>query len=399
MKSVIKGLITLSLFTTVVATTISLPNNAIAAQTTVNVTIDGVLQTYEQPATLNDGSVFVPFRPIFQAFGTSVHWDQNNRIVTAYKDNQIISLTIGDHNASVDNVPFHLEQAPTIMEGSTMVPIRFISEALGAQVNWNSDTSTVEIKKPTRNESENVYGFTFDFPQSWKNIVKVEDNTNDSSVISTYPLRNGNVFRFYLTDFGDPSVSVNFFEIHVFNQTVDEWKADKHPGYTYLTTKNHLTFAYMLLSKDAQTVKSQANDAYQGNNTVTDDQFKKLEEIFTQLPNVISTFKVINEKPEKSTSSFRSYEGTWTTNDVAEFTSFQISPIKIKFITDKAAILTVSDWVDTVIQFNDNGFSGSLKPLSDTTLSMSDGNLTLRVPVIRDGMRSGSKTITYTHEK
>ena len=56
-----------------------------------------------------------------------------------------ISLTIGSTQATVDGQPQTMDVAPFIVTDTTFVPLRFISQALGASVNWNDSTSTVTI--------------------------------------------------------------------------------------------------------------------------------------------------------------------------------------------------------------------------------------------------------------
>ena len=98
---------------------------------------------------IENGRTMVPVRFISEAFGATVNWEPPKTITIAFKDTQII-LQIGNTIASVRRIGtpakhITLEAAPKIVNGRTFVPIRFISEAFGANVNWNPVTKTIEI--------------------------------------------------------------------------------------------------------------------------------------------------------------------------------------------------------------------------------------------------------------
>lgn len=81
-------------------------------------------------------------RAIFEALGASVDWDQAYReTVTATKNGTTVKLRIGSETAYRNDQPITLE-VPGIMDENwrTMVPLRFVSEALGANVDWNETT-------------------------------------------------------------------------------------------------------------------------------------------------------------------------------------------------------------------------------------------------------------------
>ncbi|GAA3403434.1 copper amine oxidase N-terminal domain-containing protein [Paenibacillus hodogayensis] len=111
----------------------------------VNVVIDGVLQTFDQSAIVKNGSTMVPLRGVFEALKAEVEWNQATRTVTATKDTTTIILGVDETYAFVNLVPVELAAKAEIINGSTMVPLRFVSEALGARVDWNAETFTATI--------------------------------------------------------------------------------------------------------------------------------------------------------------------------------------------------------------------------------------------------------------
>jgi len=92
------------------------------------------------------GRTFVPIRVVAESFEATVEWNATLKEVTITQQEKIIKLRIGSKEASVDGKLYVLEAAPYIKSGRTMVPIRFISEAIGLTVSWDSKTKTVTIK-------------------------------------------------------------------------------------------------------------------------------------------------------------------------------------------------------------------------------------------------------------
>jgi hypothetical protein len=113
---------------------------------TVSVVVNGNPITFpnQQPLMEND-RVFVPLRGVFETLGAKVNWDPASQTVTAFRGRTKIQLTIGQNTASVDGQPVQLDVAAQVLQGSTMVPLRFVGEALGNNVKWDSANNTVII--------------------------------------------------------------------------------------------------------------------------------------------------------------------------------------------------------------------------------------------------------------
>lgn len=122
----------------------------------VALTLDGEpLEPQGAPALVQylgqDGRTLVPVRTVAEALGATVVWVPENRQVLLLRGEQTIVLTLGSASASVDGVtldlPGGVPAGVVKWEGkeSTMVPLRFVSEQLGAQVEWDNDTFTAHI--------------------------------------------------------------------------------------------------------------------------------------------------------------------------------------------------------------------------------------------------------------
>lgn len=108
---------------------------------------DRLLQTEAEPLII-DGSVLVPMRPLFEAHGAKLIWNSAAKTVTATKDSNTLTYRIGELNAVFNGKPVSLMVPGQIVDGSTLMPLRFVSETLGSSVKWNPDTRTVHISSP-----------------------------------------------------------------------------------------------------------------------------------------------------------------------------------------------------------------------------------------------------------
>jgi hypothetical protein len=118
---------------------------AVPAQGAVRVFVDGDQVTFDQPPVTIGGRVLVPLRGIFEKMGATVVWVPATRTVRAQRGTTSVELQIGSRNASVDGRTVMLDVPAQIVGGRTLVPLRFVSEALGAQVDYNAATRTVTI--------------------------------------------------------------------------------------------------------------------------------------------------------------------------------------------------------------------------------------------------------------
>lgn len=105
---------------------------------------DQPLQT-SVPPIIMQGRTLVPMRDIFEALGASVSYNALTRGITATRDSSTVNLQIGNRAASVNGQTVYLEQSPLVISGSTLVPLRFVSEAMGARVAYNAPTQLVSI--------------------------------------------------------------------------------------------------------------------------------------------------------------------------------------------------------------------------------------------------------------
>ena len=132
-----------------------IPQTYAAEDQPISVQIDGKLQQFEQPPVIVNDRTLVPLRAIFEALGARIDWNSKTQTVTAanLKAKLRIVLTVGKESAEVNGESLTLDLKAQLINGRTMVPLRFVSQALGAKIDWVPATRTVLITtaKPTPN--------------------------------------------------------------------------------------------------------------------------------------------------------------------------------------------------------------------------------------------------------
>jgi hypothetical protein len=99
------------------------------------------------PPIISKGRTLVPLRAIFEELGAEVEWDSQARSISAYKGNTELYLEIGSNMAFLNGEQIFIDVPPQIINGRTLVPLRLVSEALGAKVSWNSNLQLASIKQ------------------------------------------------------------------------------------------------------------------------------------------------------------------------------------------------------------------------------------------------------------
>lgn len=92
-----------------------------------------------------EGRFLVPMRGIFEGLGAEVGWDGETRTVTGTRGVTSVQLTIDSTEATVNGERVELDVPATIINGSTFVPTRFVSESLGASVSWDGENRVATI--------------------------------------------------------------------------------------------------------------------------------------------------------------------------------------------------------------------------------------------------------------
>ncbi len=96
------------------------------------------------PVIVNSRTL-VPIRAVIETMGGKVLWDQDTQKIIIELLDKNINLAIGSNTAYVNNEQKELTTSPEVINGRTMLPIRFISENLGYKVDWEADEQIITI--------------------------------------------------------------------------------------------------------------------------------------------------------------------------------------------------------------------------------------------------------------
>jgi len=118
---------------------------SIPYSTPVFVRYNGEIVDFDNAAPIIKSSrTYVPLRAVMEMMGYTVSWEQATGNVTCIKDTDTVIIT-PEGDITVNGVISELKAVPINFKGSNVVPVRFISEAVNASVEWNDEQRTVEI--------------------------------------------------------------------------------------------------------------------------------------------------------------------------------------------------------------------------------------------------------------
>lgn len=122
----------------------------------IKIIVDGEEVSFEgdQSPVIENGRTLVPFRAVFEKMGAEVKWFSDIKLCEA----SLGQLTVGIHIDSTevvlgDGMSVESDVPAKIMNGRTMVPLRVLSEGIGAEVEWDGETKTVTINTPETDEA------------------------------------------------------------------------------------------------------------------------------------------------------------------------------------------------------------------------------------------------------
>ncbi len=123
------------------------PGKGQAASGHSNIYLDGtelVLATNAKIETIQN-NVMIPVRVVVENLGFKVAWDKNNQSVTINNDSTVIHLVVNNKSGYVNGSKVTLPIGPALKTDTVLVPIRFVSEQLGLQVNWDNASKKVYL--------------------------------------------------------------------------------------------------------------------------------------------------------------------------------------------------------------------------------------------------------------
>lgn len=114
----------------------------------VEVTLNGTPVEFpdQQPIVVDPGRTMIPIRAVSELINSTVEWDAQNKRVRIAKGNSIMILWVDVQSYWLNNVYHKMDVSPYILNGRTMVPIRFITETFGYTVKWDSSAAVPVVR-------------------------------------------------------------------------------------------------------------------------------------------------------------------------------------------------------------------------------------------------------------
>lgn len=100
---------------------------------------------FDVSPVVKDGRTLIPIRAVSEGMGASVNWDEATGTITIVKDGITVKLTIGDNTVNVNGQAKTLDVPALLQNSRTLVPLRFISEAFKSDVQWYPDSQMVVV--------------------------------------------------------------------------------------------------------------------------------------------------------------------------------------------------------------------------------------------------------------
>jgi|GEM_PF-2844528 len=201
-----------------------------APQQPISVVVDGKPVAFPDAQPYIDGQsgrTMVPVRFISEALGAKVTWDGEKKTVTfdapfrRVKKKGVLSpltfsLKIGERKVDVSKWTYQLDAPAIIKESRTYVPLRFVSEALGVQVDWEQSSRTVKITKPRIissivDQRSRPHPETQPAVDEFVNNIKVEGNL---VTVKVPKVPKGYVFTLMYTDLSDGEGGKREFDLY-----------------------------------------------------------------------------------------------------------------------------------------------------------------------------------------
>ena len=112
----------------------------------INVSLNGNIVSFpNQQPVIVEGRTLIPLRGVFDNMGYAIDWDGETKTVTLKKDSKTLTVAIGQASIDVNGSATAIDVPAQIINGSTMLPLRAIADATGAEVLWDAESRTATI--------------------------------------------------------------------------------------------------------------------------------------------------------------------------------------------------------------------------------------------------------------
>jgi prolyl oligopeptidase PreP (S9A serine peptidase family) len=113
----------------------------------VSVYLNGTKLDFTQKPVIVNGTTLVPMKAIFEAMGATITWDADTKTVYANCNGKMLEMSVGKDYALIDGEVVSMLTPAQIVNGNTMVPVRVIAQSFGVEPGWDEATRSVTINQ------------------------------------------------------------------------------------------------------------------------------------------------------------------------------------------------------------------------------------------------------------
>lgn len=146
--------------------------------------VNGEHPVFDVPPVIKSGRTLVPIRAISQSLGAEVNWNQEEQTAIIVKDGVEIKLVLNEVKAYVNGEEIELDVPSTSINSRIVVPLRFISEAFDAAVQWEDETDSIIIVDD-ENAADETNGETGTEETSGENTTEETNETGTTDNAAT----------------------------------------------------------------------------------------------------------------------------------------------------------------------------------------------------------------------
>lgn len=179
---------------------ISLTSLSTANAKQISVIVNDKAINFDQPPIIDDGRTLVPIRAVTEALGAHVDWDQLSGTVTAQRGKTDITLTIGSDKAYINGNVTELDAPAKIINERALIPLRFIAEGFGCYVGWKDATKTVYIADGKNMPCRDLTVHFLDVGQADSILIQLPNSEN--MLIDAGNNSDGDFITNYISDLG-----------------------------------------------------------------------------------------------------------------------------------------------------------------------------------------------------
>ena len=221
----------------------------------MRIVVNGDVLKLDTYPLIENSRTLVPFRAILEALGADVTWDGETKSITASNEDTGIVLVLDNTTAQVNGVEVQLDVTAKAVNSRTFVPLRFVGEALGADVFYEAKTKTIYISKgfygntPSNLKNGGVVlatGDSYYIGQS-SGLMKYDNETDEKTTLLSAYAEGLNKVGDYLYFVSDGFVK----RLNLLNQQLETIQSDQESFSAYECMTIYENWIYYIGSGDA----------------------------------------------------------------------------------------------------------------------------------------------------